>query len=44
MSVFEDFKIMEEYMKKYPPVEPIGIKVIIEKGEIVKFLQILRFL
>ena len=44
MSVFEDFKILEEYMKKHPPVEPIGVKVIIKNGEFVKILQFLLFL
>jgi len=38
MNPFEDFKVLEEYMKKHPPVGPIGVKVIIENGEIIKIL------
>ena len=35
---FEDFKVLEEYMKERPPIEPIGIKVLMEDGEIIKLL------
>jgi len=35
---FEDFKVIEEYMKKYPPVEPIGIKALLRKDGTIKFL------
>ena len=37
-SPFEDFKVLEEYMKKNPPIQPIGVKVIMKDGEIIKFL------
>ena len=36
MNFFEDIKIIEDYMKKHPPIEPIGIKVRMKDGEIVK--------
>ncbi len=40
MSFFEDVKIMEEYLKNHPPIEPIGIKVRIKNGEIIEMLGV----